>query len=198
MFGQGTGRREADLVHSKRRDRVFTVSAPEVWLLDLTLTRRLQMIVQGGDMHILRFKCTPILCAFLLTFSAGSLAAAELAFRVVGIEAERGGTINAGLYSSEEGFPDSENAIAGLILSIDGPVVEGRFPDLPPGQYVVAILHDENGDNVMQTRGVFGLPSEGYGFSGTDKARLRPPDFSQAATMLETGRVTVEIILRYP
>ena len=128
----------------------------------------------------------------------GNLGSLELAFRIIGIEPDRGGTINVGLYDSEDGFPETGFEVAGLILPVDGDTAEGAFTDLPRGNYVLAVLHDEDGDNVMRSRGSFGMPDEGYGFSNTDKARLRPPKFDKAAVELSTANRSVDVLLRYP
>ena len=131
--------------------------------------------------------------AFLIILPAGSL---ELRFRVSGIEAESGGRILAGLYASEEGFPEAGYEVDGVIVDVDGETVEGVFTELPPGRYVVAVVHDTDGDGTMTT-GFMGIPKEGYGFSGVEEAPLKPPKFNKAAVELRENSVVVDIPLRY-
>ena len=53
------------------------------------------------------------------------------------------------------------------------------FPDFPPGTYAVFAIHDENGNNDLDSD-LFGTPTEGIGFSNYE-VELREPDFKEAA-----------------
>jgi uncharacterized protein (DUF2141 family) len=134
-----------------------------------------------------------VILAFLMVLPAGAL---DLRFRVSGIEFESGGRILAGLYASEEGFPESGYEVDGIIIDVIGETVEGVFTELPPGRYVVAVVHDTDGDGTMTT-GFMGIPKEGYGFSGVDEAPLKPPKFNKAAVELRNDGVVVDVPLRY-
>ncbi|MDF1567691.1 MAG: DUF2141 domain-containing protein [Spirochaetaceae bacterium] len=135
----------------------------------------------------------PAVLTFLIALPAGSL---ELRFRVSGIEVESGGRILAGLYASEEGFPEAGYEVGGVIIDVSGETVEGVFTELPPGRYVVAVVHDTDGDGTMTT-GFMGIPKEGYGFSGVEEAPLKPPKFNKAAVELRDDGVVVVVPLRY-
>ena len=50
--------------------------------------------------------------------------------------------------------------------------------DVPEGKYVIAIYHDENSNNELDT-GFLGIPKEPYGFSNNLKKML-PPSFEEA------------------
>ncbi|NJM99466.1 MAG: DUF2141 domain-containing protein [Phormidesmis sp. RL_2_1] len=70
------------------------------------------------------------------------------------------------------------------------------FEGLEPGTYAVSVLHDENGDNQLDT-GMFGIPAEGFGFSGNPAIQMRAPEFSEAAVVVFGNKTTTEIDLIY-
>mgnify|MGYP005995189141 CR=1 FL=1 len=70
------------------------------------------------------------------------------------------------------------------------------FNDVEPGEYAVALLHDENGNGKVD-KALF-IPTEGFGFSRDAKLRLGPPRFSAAAfTVSDEGPVYQTIRMRY-
>ncbi len=63
--------------------------------------------------------------------------------------------------------------------------------DLAPGRYALTAFHDENGNGDLDT-GLFGIPTEGYGFGNDAKATFGPPDFDAAAVNVgDTSEVAV-------
>ncbi|MCG8453179.1 MAG: DUF2141 domain-containing protein [Spirochaetales bacterium] len=138
------------------------------------------------------------LVMFIITLvMSQNVSAAELKFRITGIDVNRGGTILAGLYASEDTYPKPGYEVAGLVLPVQGDQIVASFEDLPPGNYVIGLLHDEDQDLAMDY-GFLGIPLEGYGFSGTKNAPLFPPQFRQVAFDLESNDVqTTEIQLKY-
>ena len=82
-----------------------------------------------------------------------------------------------------------------VVIPADSALPLGVIRDLPPGQYSIAALHDENDNKKMDTR--FRLPKEGLGFSNNVKVRFRAPSF--ADTMFEVGEehTRIEIEIRY-
>ena len=52
--------------------------------------------------------------------------------------------------------------------------------NLEPGDYAVAIYHDENGNGQLDKR-LFGIPKEPYGFSNNYRPRLSAPNSATAA-----------------
>lgn len=108
------------------------------------------------------------------------------------------GRVLCSLFKEGVGYPDQPaNAYykASLIIK------EGRanllIDSLPPGRYAMALLHDENGDNKMNTT-MFGLPKEGYGFSNNVMGLMGPPAFSKASFSVVAGQLKgVAISMRY-
>lgn len=70
-----------------------------------------------------------------------------------------------------------------------------RFDGLPSGNYAIALIHDENSNNKMDTS--FGLPREGFGFSRNPVIRFGPPKFAEAQFAVATSRVDEGIRVKY-
>jgi len=66
---------------------------------------------------------------------------------------------------------------------------------LPPGQYEVAIYHDENADHDFN-RTLF-IPKEGFGFSNDASTTLGLPKLKDARFTLPAGGTTVQMRMRY-
>lgn len=133
----------------------------------------------------------------LLLICAAFAGASDLHFIVYGVDYELGGTIGAGLYASEDGYLEPGFEIAGVITEVSGDTAVGTFEDLPPGKYVIAILHDTDGDNLMKT-GAMGMPKEGYGFSGTGRPVTMPPKYNKVGINLDGSEDhSVDIFIKY-
>ena len=76
------------------------------------------------------------------------------------------------------------------------PTVELHFPQLIPGDYAVMVLHDENGNFVMD-KTASGMPLEGYGFSRNAMGKYGPPAFDDAMIELKPGTTKISIELVY-
>ena len=74
--------------------------------------------------------------------------------------------------------------------------VEIRFAGVKPGQYAIALLHDEN-DNGKADRAMGMMPKEGYGFSRDAPVNMAPPKFKDAVFALGEGASRVTIKMRY-
>lgn len=71
-----------------------------------------------------------------------------------------------------------------------------RFDNVKPGEYAIALLHDENGDG--KANRVLGMaPKEGYGFSRDAPVRMAPPDWDDAVFTVGTASQTLTIKMRY-
>ena len=142
----------------------------------------------------MKFRLILVLCIVIPALTAG---AGDLHFIVHGVDSARGGTISAGVYASEEGYLEPGFEVASAVAVRDGEEAVGVFSNLPPGRYVVAVLHDENGDMMMET-GAMGIPQEGYGFSGTTRPVTIPPKYRKAAVEVRADdSVTVDVYMKY-
>lgn len=108
------------------------------------------------------------------------------------------GQVACALFRSPEGFPkDAGKAVAHQEVPITGAHATCSFDQIPPGQYAVAVFHDENGNGKMDTN-LIGMPREGVGASNNPKTRFGPPKFSESAFTVAAGnKVHLQITVHY-
>ena len=128
----------------------------------------------------------------LLCLGAGGARAAEIVVEVTGIPSTRG-HIRVSLFR-ETGWLEDEARVTGAIAPASGPNVTLTLPDVPPGTYGIALIHDADDDGDM-TYTFLGLPAEGFGFSNNVRPRLSAPDFAAAAFVLGPEGAHLKIAL---
>lgn len=106
---------------------------------------------------------------------------------VEGVESQEG-LVYGSIYLSTDGFPEEKSLAytyqsAPATAANDGSLVL-RFPSVPAGWFVVAILHDEDGDEELSVNPL-GIPKEKYGFSLNPDSLFGPPPFDAAAVYLQ-------------
>jgi uncharacterized protein (DUF2141 family) len=104
------------------------------------------------------------------------------------------GTIRVGLFSSEEEF--LENAVYGEVVKATGSKVTVVFNSLPPGQYGISVIHDENENGELDSN-FMGIPKEGFGFGNNAMGMFGPPSFKEASIKIDPTHQTHEIKLKY-
>lgn len=77
-----------------------------------------------------------------------------------------------------------------------GETIVIRFTGVKPGDYAIALLHDEN-DNGKADRALGMAPKEGFGFSRDAPVRMAPPKFKDAVFKIGEGIQRVTIKMRY-
>jgi uncharacterized protein (DUF2141 family) len=112
---------------------------------------------------------------------------------VTGIK-DTNGTIRVGLFSSEEEF--LENAVYGEVVKATGSKVTVVFNSLPPGQYGISVIHDENENGELDSN-FMGIPKEGFGFGNNAMGMFGPPSFKEASIKIDPTHQTHEIKLKY-
>lgn len=70
------------------------------------------------------------------------------------------------------------------------------WPDLPPGDYAVAAIHDEN-SNAKLDRNMLGIPKEGFGFSNNPHAMFSAPPFKAAVVHVGCPATDITIHLQF-
>lgn len=131
----------------------------------------------------------------LATSLGGAAAPASVAVDVTGLRSAKGQillcmTANPALLSKCDKDP--------LSRKLAVPVAQARaihFDGVPPGTYAIALIHDENSNNKLDTS--FGLPREGFGFSRNPVIRFGPPKFAQVQFAVTTTRVDQGIRVKY-
>ncbi len=106
------------------------------------------------------------------------------------------GLVRLALYDRPERFPTSGESFVIFDVPIPHEGLSVLFSDLPPGEYALALFHDEDGDNVFD-KGFLGLPLEGFGFSNDATVFFSAPSFRAAAVTVGEGLTTITIHMRY-
>ncbi|MBO9576904.1 MAG: DUF2141 domain-containing protein [Sphingobium sp.] len=76
-----------------------------------------------------------------------------------------------------------------------GPAARMEFAKVPPGDYVLAIVHDENGNSKVDT--FVGIPREGVGFSRNPGMSFGPPKYEAAKFHVGVGAGAMVVKLKY-
>ncbi len=107
------------------------------------------------------------------------------------------GTVRLSLFRSADGFPgDAAKVFRQAAGKIENGVCTLVLGDLPPGEYAISLLHDENNNLKMDTR-LMGIPKEGYGASNDAKVTFGPPKYEDARFVLKGNPETLRIKMRY-
>lgn len=108
------------------------------------------------------------------------------------------GQLLAALYASADGFPgDRAKAFAHVVAPVHAGRATVVFDQAPAGPFAVVVLHDEDSDFKMAT-GLFGIPTEGYGFSRDARGSFGPPSFDDSRLTLGADeRKSIVIHVRY-
>jgi len=89
------------------------------------------------------------------------------------------GQLMVAFYNNATDFP-VEEPYKGSIIQISGNKELIKFENIPNGNYAIAALHDINKDGKLD-KNIFGIPTEGYGFSNDARDKFGPPSFVQGS-----------------
>jgi uncharacterized protein (DUF2141 family) len=106
-----------------------------------------------------------VLLALVFAFGlTAAQATATLTVKVWGLKKQ--GKVFVYLYNQDDGFPTkSEKAFKTITLPVTtADTVYAKFEGLTPGEYAVAVMHDENDNGQIDTNWI-GIPKEGLGVS---------------------------------
>ena len=103
------------------------------------------------------------------------------------------GSVHLALFRPGKDFPEGK-PVEIKKLSAGSKSVQVQF-SVEPGDYAIAVYHDENGNGKMDKR-LFGIPKEPYGFSNDVKPVLSAPKFSECRfTVGESGKaISIKLI----
>ena len=105
------------------------------------------------------------------------------------------GQILVCLTTNPKAFPDCSKDKASVKMAVKT-ADAARFKIAAPaaGTYAIAVVHDENSNNKMDTA-IF-LPKEGFGFSRNPTITVGPPSF-KSASFAVTGDTSQSIKMKY-
>lgn len=130
-------------------------------------------------------------------FIASLLVSAQTAILSVEVENIQNisGSIKVGIFDRVHNYRTKSDPFVKARQTVTDSVAIFVFKDLPLDRYAVAIFHDENNDDTLNTKKL-GIPIEGIGFSGKFNSRFRPPDFNMASFRLKAD-TTINVKLIY-
>lgn len=139
--------------------------------------------------------------AALALVAAGASAASpalanEISITVTNIRSSEG-VVRACLTADRKSFPKcNQDPNAKRVVVPAGKTVTIRFKGVTPGDYAIALLHDEN-NNGKADRTLGMIPKEGYGFSRDAKVSMGPPKFKDAVFAMGAAAQRLTIKMRY-
>lgn len=127
------------------------------------------------------------LAAAAATFAVltGATAPGSVDAGVTGLRSAKG-QILVCMTTRADHFPDCQDDPAARRMKVPASAAADiKFTGLPTGNYAIALIHDENGNNKLDT--FMGIPKEGFGFSRNPVIRFGPPSFSAAQFAVPGG-----------
>lgn len=107
------------------------------------------------------------------------------------------GKVSFALHNRADSFPSRPlNALARKHSPITEGKSEARFEGIAPGEYAIAVYHDENNNNTLDSNFI-GIPKEGVGASNNARGRMGPPTFEDAKFQLNGQALQLNIKIRY-
>lgn len=118
----------------------------------------------------------------------------ELLIRVSGIPSGDGKLL-IGIYNKEEGFMDMTKTYRNITLDARKYQMQISIPDLPAGNYAIAVFHDANANGKLD-KNMLGIPKEAYGFSNNARGSFGPPSYKDCLFTVGTDRKEISLKLR--
>jgi uncharacterized protein (DUF2141 family) len=100
------------------------------------------------------------------------------------------GELRCALYSTETSFPEGEPVVAQRVVLGAGVAPACEFTSVPAGTWAATAHHDENVDARIN-KGLFGIPSEGYGVSNNHTYATHGPRWHESTFAVTTGAAKV-------
>jgi len=121
---------------------------------------------------------------------------ATLTVIVMGV-GESTGQLLVTVFTSKEGWPKPEHAVARARVPAHAPETEVRIENLPAGPCAVSVVHDLDGNGKLTMRWLpYPRPAEPTGASNDAAGNFGPPAFDAAQFNLSPGGGTTRIELR--
>jgi uncharacterized protein (DUF2141 family) len=105
------------------------------------------------------------------------------------------GLVRICLTRDPDNFPDCTDDAHAITRSIPADAPATAFPGLSPGDYAIAVIHDENANAKLDT--FAGIPKEGIGFSRNPKFTFGPPRFAAARFAMDGEAKAQQVRIRY-
>lgn len=103
------------------------------------------------------------------------------------------GHIRVAVYNSDATFLSFDGVFkTGTKVAQKG-IVQLKIEDLPAGEYALAVFHDENGNNELDTNWL-GIPKEKVAFSKGKMKTFGPPKYKECAFLVHSDyEINIEL-----
>nr|WP_299339601.1 DUF2141 domain-containing protein [Allomuricauda sp.] len=118
-----------------------------------------------------------LLC--FLWLPIGLMAQSTLSVKVYNVPSSEG-KIQVAVYDSDETFLKFEGVVKSGSTKAEKGTVVLDIDDIPQGEYAIAIFHDENGNDKLDTNWL-GIPKEKVAFSNAKMRAFGPPKYEDCA-----------------
>lgn len=134
------------------------------------------------------------MAALTLLTAAASAPPPTVEVSVTGLRSTKGQVLVC-LTTNPKAFPDCSKDKSSVRMAVKAADAGDFLIHAPAtGTYAIAVVHDENSNNKMDTA-IF-LPKEGFGFSRNPTITVGPPSF-KAASFAVTGDMRQSIKMKY-
>lgn len=141
------------------------------------------------------FQASALVLALGLGQFAMAGSKADLTISISNIRNAKGSVLVA-VFKDGVGFPsDNDKAVDNLKLT-PGQAAKFVLEDLEPGDYAIALLHDENNNGRMDKKAIF-LPKEGFGFSNDAMGTMGPPGYQKAKFKVTSPKTSIRMKMKY-
>lgn len=107
--------------------------------------------------------------------------------------ASSNGSVCVALYDTDKAFLKFDKVYMKDSVAAQKGETSVTIKDIPAGTYALAVFHDENGNQELDTNWV-GIPKEDVGFSNAKMKTFGPPSFKECAIDLKGDQhITVAI-----
>lgn len=111
------------------------------------------------------------------------------------------GKVGTIVFHSAAGWPEDQtkslrHGPSDIVMTPTGPASTVVWKNLPPGDYAIAAIHDEN-ENHKLDRNFFHIPTEGFGFANNPHVGLSAPSFAAATVHLTCPSTQTTIHIQY-
>lgn len=137
---------------------------------------------------------TTILTTLAFTLVSNLALANSVTFNINKIKNDKG-MVLAQLFKGVKNYNANNSESAQQVKATEGTITI-TFNNLEPGEYAIRYFHDENSNGKLETN-MFGVPTEGYGFSNNAKANFGPADYKDMKFTVTDSAVTTSSTIQY-
>lgn len=116
----------------------------------------------------------------------------QLSVNVTGVKTSDG-NVNVAIYDTSEGFLKFDKVYMSNSATAEKGTTQLTIANLPDGEYALAVFHDKNGNNELDTNFI-GIPKEPIGFSNAKMKMFGPPCFEECAFQVK-GNIKIQVVL---